>query len=152
MMGLRTIGKKKETVQKGVPKRTVVILGILFIIGISAILFNFPQDINWSAGSSRWSGELQLTKQEILNITDQEQITKEFIKENQEYTTRILFLTQRNMSELSGKYPAIYSDLPAKNMYRVEYTSENGGVLLILDPDRGVVKYYRVHKGDMDMF
>lgn len=87
-----------------------------------------------------------VSDEEILMAANREPITQNFISMNPKYSTNITFISKQDLVSLSEKYPAIYGDLDVDGLYRVEYSSDSNmeGVLLIMDRNKKVLKYYRV--------
>jgi hypothetical protein len=95
----------------------------------------------------------QISEEDILRVADNEPITKDFISKNPGYNTNITLLTTNDLVSLSMRYPAIYGDLTNDGIYRVEYSTEKGGdgILLLIDKNKRVLKYYRVRSMSLTM-
>ncbi|MEM4347916.1 MAG: hypothetical protein QW802_04955 [Candidatus Altiarchaeota archaeon] len=82
---------------------------------------------------------------EILKIASQHPLTKEFMRENPLYKSKVTFLDETALRSLIATSPAIYSNINSKEIYKVEYNSEKEGIMLLIDPTtKTVVKYFRV--------
>jgi len=57
------------------------------------------------------------------------------IKPYTNYSANVTFLTQKDISELAEKQPIIYKNLTGSALYRVEYSSAGGGLLVIYDAE-----------------
>lgn len=119
----------------------VILLGLIFsVIILPKVILKEPQGIGWSIKSPR------LTQSQILSICSRQPLTRDFISRNHpSYKTEIVFLDKETIQNMAQESPAIYADLPHHGVYKVEYSAEEGGVILLLDPEKKkVVKYYRV--------
>ncbi len=93
-------------------------------------------------------GSPTLSHSQVLGICSRYPMTRDFMAENPHYHTRVTFLDSKTLEELAFASPAIYGDV-AKNtgIYKVEYSANNAGILLLLDPKtKSIVKHYRVRK------
>jgi hypothetical protein len=127
------------------PSLIAIILILAIVVGaIFHILFFQKGERGEEGGAINYEGS-KLTDAQVLKIASQEPIIKDFVSRNPKYLTKVSFLSVKNVTSLSEKSPAIYSDLPKKGLYKVEYYSNSDGILLIIDPDdKQVLKYYRV--------
>jgi len=92
-------------------------------------------------------GSGTLSEQEIndslLEIAFQEPEVESFIAKNSDYHTEITVLSPENITQLSKKYPAIYGNLPSKILYKIEYKSDRGMLVIIDLENKKVLKYFR---------
>ncbi len=90
--------------------------------------------------STRVSPEVE---QEVMRIANQDSRVQNFTAEfNCQY--EIITLEPETIAELSKKQPVIYGGLPGKVLYRIDYKSNDKGVLVIVDLEEGeVIKYFR---------
>jgi len=80
----------------------------------------------------------------LLERAAQEPEVSQFITENPDYQYAITVLHPDNITQLSKKYPVIYGNLPNKTLYRIDYTNNGRGMLVIVDQeDEAVVRYFR---------
>lgn len=79
----------------------------------------------------------------LLNIAGQEPEVGSFIARNPEHGTEITILYPENITQLSEKYPAIYGNLPNRTLYRIEYRSERGMLVIIDRENKKVLRYFR---------
>jgi hypothetical protein len=67
-----------------------------------------------------------------------------FAQENPNCTKAVELLTAGNITALASVQPAIYGDLPQKDLYKVTYSTERSGYMLIIDAEEGkVLKYFK---------
>lgn len=151
-MGLKDTTRELKRKESGEERKQFIvgknaILIILFTIFFIFIFFSSYKIFFEKEGSDEKviKKYTRLTDAEVLRICSQEEITKDFVAKNAKYSSKISLLTLENLTPLSIKYPAIYADLPKKDLYKVEYFGDKEGILLIIDPDKKeVLKYYRV--------
>lgn len=136
-MGLKDIERKEEKKEKKIYVKSdtvkILIAAILLLIIFIASYFLF------------FIPKKEITENEILRITQQESVVKDFISKNPKYERRITFLTKQNVTSLSENFPALYGDLPKIDLYRVEYVSGEDGIFIILDKNLKVLKYFKVY-------
>ena len=115
-----------------------LILGAVFL---PKLLF---QNESMVGGSVKFSSSL--TNSQVLGICSQQPITRDFIVRNPLYQTEVTFLNQETLQGLAATSPAIYAGLPSeKGLYKVKYTGQEEGIMLLLNPkNKEVLKYYRV--------
>lgn len=61
------------------------------------------------------------------------------IKPYANYSANVTFLAQKDISELAEKQPVIYENLTGSALYRVEYSSAGGGLLVIYDAENNTI-------------
>lgn len=80
----------------------------------------------------------QKVNDSLLEIASSEPDVASVIGENPAYEVTVL--PPENISQLSGKYPVIYGNLPNKTLYRVDFK----GMLVIVDMEnKKVLRYFR---------
>jgi len=135
--------EKEERKGKKLEINSKILLVIGVIVAIIILIFFIIPKITISPEEGK--KPTKLTKTQILKITGEELITKDFIVRHPKYETKITFLDEKALSSLALESPAIYGDLNAKEIYKVEYKSKDEGIMLLLNPEtKKVVKYYRV--------
>ncbi len=79
----------------------------------------------------------------LLEIASHEPEVGSFIARNPDYHTETTVLSEENITYLSRKYPAVFSNLPNKTLYRLEYKSDRGMLLIIDLENKKVLRYFR---------
>ena len=88
--------------------------------------------------------ENKSSEAKILQIADTHTEVKKFIQQNPDYEHIITQLTAENTTKLAEEYPVIYGTLPSRTLYRVNYKSNNKGLLVIVDfEEKRVLKYFK---------
>jgi len=147
-MGLRTqdsgwkrselLSQKKE----GSKIDSRIVMGVIAAIAIILIAFFVLPMF-----SPQKTPPAKLTNAQILKITSQESITKDFIARNPGYETKITLIDVAMLKSLVATSPAIYGDLNVKELYKIEYKAKDEGILLLLNPEtQEIMKYYRVRE------
>ena len=147
-MGLRTQDsgwKRSELLsqkREGSKIDSRILIGVVALIAIVLIaFFVLPM-----FGPSK-EPQAKLTNAQILKITSQEPITKDFIARNPGYETKITFIDAAMLKSLVASSPAIYGDPNENEIYKIEYKAKDEGILLLLNPETQVImKYYRVRE------
>lgn len=80
----------------------------------------------------------------LLRIASQVPEVGFFIDRNPDYHTEITVLAEENATQLSKNYPAIYGNLPNKTLYKIEYKSERGLLVIIDLENKKVLRYFRI--------
>lgn len=68
-------------------------------------------------------------KDDILNRLSKFEDVKPYV----DYEASVTKLTQSEINELAKKQPAIYANLSGTELYKVQYSSETDGLLVIFD-------------------
>jgi len=122
----------------------LIFFGILFSAALFFILF---QNLFFSKNApiaETVKSTAKLTNAQVLGIAAQHPFVKDFMIQNPAYKSKVIFLDESALKSLALTSPAIYADITAKEIYKVEYTSENDGIMLLVDPNtKSVIKYYR---------
>ena len=92
------------------------------------------------------SGLEQGINESLLEIAGQELEVGSFIAKNPDYHAEITVLAEVNRANLSEKYPAIYSNLPNKTLYMLEYKNERGMLVIIDMENKKVLRYFRTSR------
>ncbi|MGB8217185.1 MAG: hypothetical protein WCE94_07780 [Candidatus Methanoperedens sp.] len=79
----------------------------------------------------------------LLKIAGEEPDVASFIAQNPDSHPDITILTPENISQLSKKYPALYSSLPNRTLYKLEYKGERGLLVIVDLENEKVLKYFR---------
>lgn len=79
----------------------------------------------------------------LLEIAAQEQEVGTFIAQNPGIHPEVTMIGPETIAELSKKYPALYGNLPNRTLYKVEYKSERGMLVIIDIENKKVLKYFR---------
>lgn len=61
------------------------------------------------------------------------------IKPYANYSANVTFLTRNEIAGLAETQPVIYKNLTGGALYRVEYSSAGGGLLVIYDEDKNII-------------
>lgn len=79
----------------------------------------------------------------LLEIAAQEQEVSSFIAQNPDIHPEITMLAPEMIGQLSKKYPALYGSLPNRTLFKVEYKSERGMLVIIDLENKKMLKYFR---------
>ncbi len=124
----------------------MVLIALGIFIALMLVFFVLPNYLfKTNAPVAQSVKNLKLTNAQILTIAAQHPLAKEFILQNPAYKSKITFLDEKAIQSLIATSPAIYADLNLKEVYKVEYTAQTEGIMLLIDPlTKSVAKYYRV--------
>jgi hypothetical protein len=74
-----------------------------------------------------------------LEISDKDENVLQFKGMYQNSTTNVSMLTAAQIKEEAKTYPAVYGNLPEKTLYKVTYSANDNGLLLIVDAENETV-------------
>lgn len=84
------------------------------------------------------------TPAELFSIAESIEPVRAFAEANPGCMKTAELLTQANITALAGVQPAIYADLPQKDLYKITYSTAQSGYMLIIDAEEGkVLKYFK---------
>lgn len=95
---------------------------LLVGVGVAALLIAFP------------GGFL---KKDALQISRQNSVIRDFIQKSPGFSANTTGISAGEIRALASKYPAVYSSLPEKNLYRVTYDKDGSGYECFVDMDTG---------------
>ncbi len=83
----------------------------------------------------------QKVNDSLLEVATSEPEVASVIGENPAYDVTVL--APENISQLSGKYPVIYGNLPNKTLYRMDFKNETGMLVIVDMENKKVLRYFR---------
>ncbi len=83
----------------------------------------------------------QKVNDSLLEVASSEPEVASVIGENPAYEVTVL--PPENISQLSGKYPVIYGNLPNKTLYRMDFKNETGMLVIVDMENKKVLRYFR---------
>ncbi len=86
----------------------------------------------------------------LLEIAGHEPQVVSYISNNPNYHVGISILPQETIMELSKNYPAIYGNLPAKQLYKIEYKSGKGMLVIVDLENKKILRYFRTFNVTME--
>ncbi len=140
-MGLKDVSNhpKKEQIQFDLRKVSYILIPAVLIIAVLFVVFflRLPGTVNAP----------KHTEAEVLGSANKIDAVSAFTRNNPDYDVQIVFLTSENVTSLAKEFPALYGDIPNKEIYRVEYVSNSDrtGIFVILDDKLEVIKYFKMY-------
>ena len=108
------------------------------IVQTQMILNEQGKDTDSSSVTSNNAKEEQKTQQESESEILKKLMQFQELKTYENHTTEIILLTGENLTELSKNQPVIYKDIKP-GTYRAVFKSNDGGLLVIYDPDENKI-------------
>ncbi len=112
----------------------IALYAIVVILLIALAFYFFPKNT-----------EKKSSNNEIIKVANNEQIVQDFMEKNPGYEANVVILNAKNLTSLSEELPALYGDLPKTELYRVEYSSDQDSIFVIIDKSLKVVKYFKMY-------
>jgi hypothetical protein len=76
----------------------------------------------------------------LIEIVSKYKAVSSLIPNNQSFKITVLY--PENMTQLSKKYPVIYGSLPNKTLYRIDYMSQRGMLVIVDLENKTVLRYF----------
>ncbi|MEM4347153.1 MAG: hypothetical protein QW802_01015 [Candidatus Altiarchaeota archaeon] len=131
-MGLQKI--KRTPAAKNIFFLRKFYIFILFVVLALLILYLLPQTEKIDKSS----------EEKILKVAMREQAVQYFTK-NKNYNVSVVKLDAKNITSLAEEFPALYGELPKADVYQVRYTSNGDSLIVILDKNLKVLKYFKFY-------
>ncbi len=91
--------------------------------------------------AEKGSSPQQEVNNNLIEVASSEPEVASVIGENP--ASEVTVLSPENISQLSGKYPVIYGNLPNKTLYRVDFNNGTGMLVIVDMENKKVLRYFR---------
>lgn len=131
-------------------KNTIVLIAALaLIILASGCIFGGQQtptdNTDTTTDTTPALDEYTAEEQQVLTELAQDSRVKNYIDTNLDYALDILLLDETELAKLRNEQPAIYDSSINAGFYRVYYSAESSGLLVLYNPiAKQIVKIYPV--------